>query len=146
METLHDTKNNTFEKSINRKKNEGLKNNLGKFESICMTVLWTSLLEQFYKSNKILQSASIHLKQVVDLYNSLIGYASAIRNDEIFQNRIDDVKKIRNEECKLDQKHRSVQTLLYDELDEVKSRANKVILNGKEKLKSLYFAVLDQFR
>lgn len=64
----------------------------------------------------------------------------------MFQKFLYDVKKIKNEECELDQKCHSVRSLLCDELDESKSRANEIILGGKEKLKTVYFVVLNQLR
>ena len=111
-----------------------------------MAVFWTSLLERFNNTSTILQSTSVNLEHVVDLYKSLIGYVSEIRTDEMFQKFIDEAKKIRKEEYELDKKRRLTRSLLCDELDECSSRANEVVFGGKDKLKTVYFAVLDQFR
>ncbi|XP_050056114.1 uncharacterized protein LOC126549783 [Aphis gossypii] len=146
METLNDIENNNSEKHINRRKAAGLKNNLSTFESVFMAVFWTSLLERFNKTSTVLQSTSANLEHVVDLYKSLIDYVSEIRSDEIFQQFIDEAKKIRKEEYELDKKRRLTRPLLCDELDECSSRANEVVFGGKDKLKIVYFAVLDQLR
>jgi hypothetical protein len=86
------------------------------------------------------------LEHVVDLYKSLIGYVSEIRTNEMFQKFIDEAKKIRKEEYELDKKRRLTRSLLCDELDECSSRANEAVFDGKDKLKTVYFVVLDQLR
>lgn len=146
METLNDIENNTSEKPTNRRKAAGLKNNLSKFESVFMAVFWTSLLERFDKTSKILQSASANLEDVVDQYKSLIGYVSEIRTDEMFQQFIEEAKKTKQEEYEWDQKRHRVRRLVCDELEQDKSRANEIVLGGKNKLQIIYFAVLDKIK
>jgi len=82
----------------------------------------------------------------VDLYKSFIAYVSKIRTDEMFQKFIDEAKKSRNEEYELDKKRLPTRSLLCDELDECSSRVNEVVFGGKDKLKTVYFAVLDQLK
>ncbi|KAL4085032.1 hypothetical protein QTP88_027870 [Uroleucon formosanum] len=146
METLKDIENNTSEKPTNRRKAAGLKNNLSKFESVFMAVFWTSLLERFDKTSKMLQSASANLEDVVDLYKSLIGYVCEIRTDEMFQQFIEEAKKTKQEEYEWDQKRHRVRPLVCDELEQDKSRENEIVLGGKKKLQVIYFAVLDKIR
>jgi hypothetical protein len=131
MAILNDIENNNSENPINRKKAAGLKTNFSTFESVFMAIFWTSLLEQFNKTSTILQSTSVNLEHVVDLYKSLIGDLSEIRTDEMFRKFIDEAKKIRKEEYKLDKKRRLTRSLLCDELDECSSRANEVVLAVK---------------
>ncbi|KAL4120597.1 hypothetical protein QTP88_013262 [Uroleucon formosanum] len=146
METLKDIENNTSEKPTNRRKAAGLKNKLSKFESVFMAVFWTSLLERFDKTSKMLQSASANLEDVVDLYKSLIGYVCEIRTDEMFQQFIEEAKKTKQEEYEWDQKRHRVRPLVCDELEQDKSRENEIVLGGKIKLQVIYFAVLDKIR
>lgn len=72
--------NTTSEKSTDLKKNS-----LSKFESVCMAVFRTALLERFDKTRKMLQSTSDNLEVVVYLQKSLIEYINEIRADEMLR-------------------------------------------------------------
>lgn len=65
MKTLNDIENITSEKLINPMIATDLKFNLSKFESISMAVFWTSLLDQFNKTSKVLHSALVNYKMLL---------------------------------------------------------------------------------
>jgi len=135
MQLLNHIENNESkkgEKGENRRKAAGLRKNLNTFESAFMTVLWTRILEQFDKTNLHLQAVGTNLKGVVDSYQSLINFVTELRTDEMFEEFINEAKKLtEGDEVYEDERVRKlVRTLRCDE-----SKGDEVFLRGRQKLK-----------
>lgn len=91
-----------------------------------MGVLWTAILERFNNANLRLQAMRMDLKNVLDIYKSLIDFVTELRTDEVSEKFMNDAKKIIDmvgDEVE-DQRRRSRQTLRSGE-----TRENEVILH-----------------
>lgn len=144
INVLNDIENNISEKPINRRKAAGLKTNLSKFKSVFMTVFWTAILERFNKISVHLQAVHTDLKGVIDDYESLIDFVTKLRSDQMFEEFINDAKKLTggDEEYEDENVRRRKRTLRPDE-----TRENEVLLLGQQKLKiDIYFAILDKLK
>ena len=81
MQTIADDPN---EKILTRTEAQGLYNSLASLEICFIALFWNDILNRFNVVNKTLQSASVELSNVVELYNSLITFVSKMRDSEGF--------------------------------------------------------------
>jgi len=141
---LEKIENNKTEKPKCCRQAAGIRTYFEKFESVFLAVFWTTVLERFEKTNTKLQATITNVKNVVDLYNSLIDFVSQLRTDEKFQEFVDEAKRMKgedSEEYEYDLKRTRVRYLACDE-----TRENEFIFTtGKHKFKvEVYFAALDK--
>lgn len=59
--------------------------NLNKLETAILVLFWSDVLERFKITNKKLQSISIDLITVSNVYSSLINYVKQLRSTSIFE-------------------------------------------------------------
>lgn len=76
LETLESVEKNKAEPPKCSRKAAGLRTYFEKFESVFLAIFWTAVLEWFEKTNIQLQATITNLKNIVDLYNSLVDFVS----------------------------------------------------------------------
>ena len=121
-------------------KASGLAQKFDQLETGVLTVVWSTVMERFNKTNQLLQSVNIDLGTVVDLYTSLTGFVQEVRSS--FTKYETEAKLISSEVYEADQKRTRTRKRFHDEI----SSAEPVtpVLTGQSKMKANVNQILDQ--
>ncbi|KAJ8678725.1 hypothetical protein QAD02_014512 [Eretmocerus hayati] len=127
-------------KSLVRCQVIGVRVKLERLETAFLVKVWGFLLPRIDSVSKRLQAQDIEITTVVELYDSLIGLVSSIRNDESFQTFLSEALIISiNEDYDVDLKRKKKKTKKSDE-----SNSEETLFTGEENLRvNVYFMILD---
>ncbi|KAJ8667023.1 hypothetical protein QAD02_008685 [Eretmocerus hayati] len=127
-------------KSLVRCQVIGVRVELERLETAFLVKVWGFLLPRIDSVSKRLQAQDIEITTVVELYDSLIGLVSSIRNDESFQTFLSEALIISiNEDYDVDLKRKKKKTKKSDE-----SNSEETLFTGEENLRvNVYFMILD---
>lgn len=142
QKSLLDIADNPSEKSEVRCEAKGLMKHLDRFEFAFMSVFWNAVLQRFHTTSKQLQSERADLNLVNHLYTSLTEFISSLRNDEMFNQFLNEAKILTdgNENYEPENKRRKIRKLLPGE-----SRENEPEFGRRDNLRiNTYFAILDR--
>jgi len=116
---------------------------LNRLECALMAVFWGNVLEILNKTSKKLQSVSIDLITVVQLYNSIIYYVKSARSRNIFMDYESSAKDLSGlSDYKDNEKRKRRRELPHGE-----TRSNEVTLSGREHfIVMTYFFILDNLQ
>lgn len=80
-DTLKSISNDSSEKAITKAEAAGLIKRMTRFETVFMTVFWSSILNRINVVSKKLQQEDADIGLVIDLYKSLISFISSSREN-----------------------------------------------------------------
>ncbi|CAI6356001.1 unnamed protein product [Macrosiphum euphorbiae] len=83
--SLINIRDSTSKKAITKNEANGIFLHLNKLETAILVLFWSDVLERFNLTNKKLQSISIDLITVSNLYSSLINYVKQLTSTSIFE-------------------------------------------------------------
>jgi len=83
--SLINIRDSTSEKAVTKNEANGIFSHLNKLETAILVLFWGDVLEPFNLTNKNLQSISIGLITISNLYSSLIIYVKQLRSTSIFE-------------------------------------------------------------
>jgi len=83
--SLINIRDSTFEKAVTKNETNRIFLHLNKLETAILVLFWDDVLERFNLTNKKLQSISIDLITVSNLYSFLINHVKQLRSISIFE-------------------------------------------------------------
>lgn len=132
--------NDTTEKALTRCESQGILRRLERFETAFMVCFWSTVLHRIHKVSKAMQSGTVDVLLVRDLYGSLEEYFMEQRNHfDYFENLAIDTSKTVSYEK--DTKRQPKRKVWPDE-----DRSGEVILTGRDSLKiKTFLPIMDSF-
>lgn len=137
--SLINIRDSTSEKAITKNEAKGLFLHLNKLETAILVLFWGDVLERFNLINKKLQSISIDLITVSNLYSSLINYVKQLRSTSMFEQYEKKALLLSNVK-KYDENRKKKRKLAHDE-----TRKNEIVQDSRTKFRvNTYIEIVDR--
>lgn len=137
---LTEISNDSTEKATTRCESQGILRRLERFETAFMVCFWSTVLHRIHKVSKAMQSETVDVLSVTDLYGSLEEYFMEQRNHfDDFEKLAMDITK--NKFYEKDIKRQPKRKVWADE-----DRSGEVTFSGRDDLKTnTFLSIIDSF-